>query len=289
MSIAHHDSVVGRRLQHSGDTTKEGSMSDRKDGGSGERAADAAAGESKDGRSKDGRQPRATDALIRHLFEGSRFGGRPGSGERSDPGTAQGDTHSGAAPGGRDAGGEGYRQDGYDAGAFGPAPEQHRAGRSRGWPGSGLRGPSAGHDGWRRGFGAYGMSESAPPRSNDPEAGGAGMDAGHPMFGGAPEGAMPLQRGWHPGEPWAVPAPPAGRGAAGYERSAAAIRDDVCDRLARHGRLDTRAIRVEVSHGEVTLEGEVDSRMAKRLAEDAAESVEGVRDVHNRLRIAVQE
>jgi len=42
---------------------------------------------------------------------------------------------------------------------------------------------------------------------------------------------------------------------------------------------------VEVSAGEVTLTGEVVDRRTKRLAEDVAESVMGVFDVHNRLRI----
>jgi osmotically-inducible protein OsmY len=41
---------------------------------------------------------------------------------------------------------------------------------------------------------------------------------------------------------------------------------------------------VRVESGEVTLEGTVDDRWEKRLAEDVAEAVPGVRDVHNRLR-----
>jgi osmotically-inducible protein OsmY len=42
---------------------------------------------------------------------------------------------------------------------------------------------------------------------------------------------------------------------------------------------------VQVSGGEVTLQGSVDGRWAKRMAEDVAHSVPGVRDVHNTLKI----
>ncbi|HXR89686.1 MAG TPA: BON domain-containing protein, partial [Steroidobacteraceae bacterium] len=39
------------------------------------------------------------------------------------------------------------------------------------------------------------------------------------------------------------------------------------------------------SNGEVTLNGAVDSRQAKRCAEDIADSVSGVRHVQNNLRV----
>jgi osmotically-inducible protein OsmY len=42
---------------------------------------------------------------------------------------------------------------------------------------------------------------------------------------------------------------------------------------------------VQVENGEVILEGTVDSRPSKRMAEETAETVSGVHDVHNRLRI----
>jgi DNA replicative helicase MCM subunit Mcm2 (Cdc46/Mcm family) len=45
-------------------------------------------------------------------------------------------------------------------------------------------------------------------------------------------------------------------------------------------------IEVAVTGGEVTLTGTVESRRMKRHAEDLAESVRGVRDVHNQLRVA---
>lgn len=80
--------------------------------------------------------------------------------------------------------------------------------------------------------------------------------------------------------------PHVGVGPKGYEpNNPERIREDVCERLTRHGHLDARHISIRVEGQEVTLEGEVDSRRAKRLAEDLAVEVRGVRDVHNHLRI----
>jgi osmotically-inducible protein OsmY len=49
-------------------------------------------------------------------------------------------------------------------------------------------------------------------------------------------------------------------------------------------RLDAREIDVRVHDGDVTLEGRVEDRAARRLAEDIAAAVPGVRDVFNRLK-----
>ena len=78
----------------------------------------------------------------------------------------------------------------------------------------------------------------------------------------------------------------AGRGPRGYQRSDDRILDDVCERLARHPWIDPSDVEVGVEGGEVTLRGSVDSRSAKRLLEDVAESVWGVREVHNQVRVA---
>ena len=76
-----------------------------------------------------------------------------------------------------------------------------------------------------------------------------------------------------------------GRGPRGYVRRDARIADDVNDRLTDDDWLDATDIEVSVSAGEVTLSGSVDSRDAKRRAADIAESVSGVLDVFNQLRI----
>ena len=76
-----------------------------------------------------------------------------------------------------------------------------------------------------------------------------------------------------------------GRGPRGYVRADSRIHEDVCDRLAEAGELDASEIVVAVAQAEVTLEGTVPDRASKRAAEDIVESVRGVRQTHNRLRV----
>jgi hypothetical protein len=75
------------------------------------------------------------------------------------------------------------------------------------------------------------------------------------------------------------------RGPRGYRRSDASIEDEVCERLTRNDELDGSDVAVRVRDGEVTLAGTVADRGDRRLAEDLAAGVAGVRDVHNRLRV----
>ena len=76
-----------------------------------------------------------------------------------------------------------------------------------------------------------------------------------------------------------------GKGPKGYQRSDERIREDVSDALERNGELDASEIEVKVEGGEVTLEGTVNDRQSKRLAEDLIEDFPGVKQVHNRLRV----
>jgi hypothetical protein len=76
-----------------------------------------------------------------------------------------------------------------------------------------------------------------------------------------------------------------GRGPKGYQRSDNRILEDVCDRLT-YSDVDAENIEVTVTGGEVTLAGSVNNRWDKRRAEDVAEEVSGVRDVHNNIRVS---
>ena len=76
-----------------------------------------------------------------------------------------------------------------------------------------------------------------------------------------------------------------GRGPKNYRRTDDRLRDDVCDRLSDNEWLDASDVEVNVVAGEVILTGMVDSRYAKRLAENIAESVSGVSNVQNNLRV----
>jgi osmotically-inducible protein OsmY len=76
-----------------------------------------------------------------------------------------------------------------------------------------------------------------------------------------------------------------GRGPKGYRRSDERIKEDVNDRLSDDYYLDASEVEVSVENQEVTLTGTVSSRNDKRRAEDLAESVSGVTNVENRLRV----
>ncbi|WP_066407741.1 BON domain-containing protein [Flavisolibacter tropicus] len=79
--------------------------------------------------------------------------------------------------------------------------------------------------------------------------------------------------------------PHRGKGPKGYQRSAERIRDDVHDRLHDDPYVDASDIEVDVNQSEVILKGYVATREAKRRAEDIVESISGVRNVENRLRV----
>jgi osmotically-inducible protein OsmY len=75
------------------------------------------------------------------------------------------------------------------------------------------------------------------------------------------------------------------KGPKGYKRSDERVREDVNDRLAQQYEIDPSEIEVAVSNGEVTLTGTVQSRHAKFYAEEIADDVSGVNEVHNNLRV----
>jgi osmotically-inducible protein OsmY len=76
-----------------------------------------------------------------------------------------------------------------------------------------------------------------------------------------------------------------GMGPKGYTRGDERIREDVCERLTEDDDVDASNLEVRVQNGEVTLTGTVEDRWQKRRAEDVADSVRGVKDVRNELRL----
>lgn len=80
-----------------------------------------------------------------------------------------------------------------------------------------------------------------------------------------------------------------GRGPKNWRRSDERICETINELLTDHDGIDATHIEVSVKDAEVTLDGGVGSRWEKRLAEDIALACGGVRDVHNRLRIADRE
>lgn len=76
-----------------------------------------------------------------------------------------------------------------------------------------------------------------------------------------------------------------GRGPKGYQRSDERVREDVSEELSQSGEIDASEIEVRVVNCEVILEGEVNTREEKRLAEDIAEACPGVRNVENNIKV----
>jgi len=134
-----------------------------------------------------------------------------------------------------------------------------------------------------------GRSGPRPMRPNE-GYGGEGSDWQHDSGGywgqgaGGGQGIGGNATGYSAAGSW-MAGPHSGRGPQGYQRSDARIEEDVCEHLTHHGMLDATGIQVRVENGEVTLAGTVESRQAKRLAEDILESISGVRDIHNQLRV----
>lgn len=63
------------------------------------------------------------------------------------------------------------------------------------------------------------------------------------------------------------------------------IQEDVVGRLTEHPYIDASEVEVEVHGGEVTIAGMVEDRRSKRMVEDLAEGVSGVKRVRNLLAV----
>jgi BON domain len=205
--------------------------------------------------------------------------------------------------------GQGYGQSGYGQGGYG-----------QGGFGQGGYGQSFGTGGYGRG---YGQSFERGEHQGAYGQGGFGQgEYGRGAYGGSYGQGGPEQSGWrggyeesqrygeagrYPGSGYGqgyggasygqsgyVPLTYTsaiivgrfyGRGPKGYRRSDERIREDISEELYRHPDIDASEIEVQVQNGEVTLNGKVEDRHQKRLAEDIVERSSGVTDVHNRLKV----
>lgn len=76
-----------------------------------------------------------------------------------------------------------------------------------------------------------------------------------------------------------------GRGPKGYSRSDESILEDVNESLLLSRDVDAREVDVKVKAGIVYLNGTIESRQMKRMAELEIENISGVKDVQNMLTI----
>jgi BON domain-containing protein len=214
------------------------------------------------------------------------YGGWQGGFEgRGSEGQGYGGQGYGGGSGGRSGqgmSGQGYRGQDYGGGWRGEGQDWGGGFRGQDLDQPGFRGSGAGSMDMGGGFsqGPYGgqgysnqgySNQGLGSQSFGRQAGGWG-----PSFGG---------QGFEQPGMGQMAGPHAGRGPKGYQRNDQRIEEDINEALTRHGHLDASQMQVTVKHGEVTLSGTVDSRQAKRLAEDIAESCSGVKDVHNQLKV----
>ena len=71
----------------------------------------------------------------------------------------------------------------------------------------------------------------------------------------------------------------------GFKRSDERLKDDIAERLMYRDDVDSSDVSLEVKDGKVTLEGTVPVRWMRYVVDDIAESVMGVEDVENNVRV----
>ena len=152
--------------------------------------------------------------------------------------------------------------------------------------------------GWIEGRGPSGSSYGSSSYGSGYGSGGYGS-SGYGVSGFGGYGAWGRERDW--GRPeresrdygardfTSMGGPHSGRGPRNYQRSDERIREEVCELLTKHSYVDASDVDIRVQNGQVTLDGSVSDRRAKRTAEDLAESVWGVTEVQNRLRVVQSE
>jgi osmotically-inducible protein OsmY len=207
--------------------------------------------------------------------QGSRGSGNQGSGSQSF--------------GNQSYGSRGYGSQGY--GSQGSGGGQGYGSQGYGSQGSG-GGQGYGSQGYgSQGYGSQGYGSQGRTSSSGYYGGGAGFSGGGRQqdfgrergIGGAFDQGSRSREFANPGTD--LRGGFAGRGPKGYTRTDDRIREDVCERLSADDDVDASEIEVKVNGGEVTLEGNVLTRSMKHQAEDIAENVSGVRDVHNQLKV----
>jgi BON domain-containing protein len=233
---------------------------------------------------------------------GQTYGGAPGGGYGGQ--SFQGQSFQGGYGQHGGYGGQSY-QGGYGPGGFGSQAYGTEYGQahpmSGGMPGYGGQGygmqtyggQGYGMQGFGGGFGMqpYGAQGYGPQGFGSQGYGPRPYGSGFGSQGYAPQAyGQPAGRGFGdvadtPAYVYGYVVTYSGRGPRGYRRSDDRIRDDINDLLTLSPDLDATEIEVIVEDGEVILLGTVDSRQAKRLAEDLAESASGVQDVQNQIRV----
>ena len=75
------------------------------------------------------------------------------------------------------------------------------------------------------------------------------------------------------------------RGPKGYQRRDERIQEDIYELLMQRDDIDSSDVTVDVKDGHVTLDGTVPERWMRYVVDDIAESILGVKEVDNRVRV----
>ncbi|WP_133364642.1 BON domain-containing protein [Qipengyuania sediminis] len=210
----------------------------------------------------------------------SRYGG--GHGGQGQPRGGYGGQSYGREGGQsfRQQGGQGYGQGFDQGGSFG----QDRYGQ--GGYGQGSYRPSDSGQGFQRGSyrsGSYGGGGHIPERQYDRDERGFFDRASDEVMSWFGDDDAARRRKMDAREDHS------GRGPANYTRSPERLIEDANERLTRDPHIDASRVTVTCKDNEITLEGTVDSRSAKRRAEDLVEDISGVKHVQNNLRVETRE
>ena len=113
------------------------------------------------------------------------------------------------------------------------------------------------------------------------------LDGGRVSFRHSSKEAAPGSSGtaWHEGGQLRE-SKPRPRGPKGYKRADERIFEELCDRLSVAPSVDATDVEVQVHDGAVTLAGAVPDPAMRGAAQEIAESVVGVLEVHNRISYA---
>jgi len=168
-----------------------------------------------------------------------------------------------------------------------------RGGYDNAYGGSGRDAPSyrAEERGWNeRGREDHDDLDLGAGRNYAPFRVGTGMGMGTPGYGRSEFGSNYGSRaGWDLGTHQRDQMPAGrsyrGMGPQDYKRADERIRDDIHERLTESHHVDARKIVVDVNQGNVTLTGTVQHRRMRYVAEDIVESVMGVANIENQLRV----
>lgn len=208
--------------------------------------------------------------------------GRSGHGGQASCGSSQGSLGNQGDCGGqsrRDFDQWGYGQSSYGQGRSGQGDYEQNVYNQGGGYGQSGRGSSGtehrggydqqtfyGQSGYRSQSGSYGNPDGYGSQSGSYGSSSWGRGSGSNVFGGSSSTRR-------------------SRGPKGYTRSDDRIKEDLSDRLMQSDIVDASDVEIEVKDGVVTLSGTIDSRQSKYFLDELAESVGGVKDVNNQLRV----